>query len=140
MQIAPNLANIFLHPYHHLQAAVASGAATPNTETEENTPYHSDREENGHAAEDTGDRSCTGILTSHPQSRDIQFEKFTLLFHGHMLLEDTNLELNYGRSVLSAMCRVIISDALMSAHSTLCCREVWRWLMSVCDGERGEGK
>ena len=83
-----------------MQAALASGAATPNADTEENTPYQSDREENGqngHAPEDTGERSCTGILTSHPQSRDIQFEKFTLLFHGHMLLEDTNLELNYGR-------------------------------------------
>lgn len=83
-----------------LQAAVASGAATPDLQTEENSPSASDREDNGangHANGDTGERSCTGILTSHPQSRDIQFEKFTLLFHGHMLLEDTNLELNYGR-------------------------------------------
>lgn len=83
-----------------MQAAIASGAATPDLETEENSPSTSDREDggaNGHANGDTGERSCTGILTSHPQSRDIQMEKFTLLFHGHMLLEDTNLELNYGR-------------------------------------------
>ena len=46
------------------------------------------------------ERTCTGILTSHPQSRDIQFENFSLLFHGHELISDTNLELNYGRSVL----------------------------------------
>lgn len=45
------------------------------------------------------DRSTTGILTSHPQSRDIQFESFSLLYHGHELLQDTNLELNYGRCV-----------------------------------------
>lgn len=43
------------------------------------------------------DRSTTGILTSHPQSRDIQFESFSLLYHGHELLQDTKVELNYGR-------------------------------------------
>lgn len=43
------------------------------------------------------DRSTTGVLTSHPQSRDIQFDSFSLLFHGHELLADTKLELNYGR-------------------------------------------
>ena len=43
------------------------------------------------------DRACTGVLTSHPQSRDIHFESFTLLFHGHELLADSTLELNYGR-------------------------------------------
>ena len=43
------------------------------------------------------DRSTTGVLTSHPQSRDIHFESFSLLYHGHELLTDTSLELNYGR-------------------------------------------
>jgi ATP-binding cassette subfamily F protein 2 len=43
------------------------------------------------------DRATTGVLTSHPQSRDIHFESFTLLFHGHELLTDSKLELNYGR-------------------------------------------
>lgn len=42
-------------------------------------------------------RSCTGVLASHPQSRDIQIDSFTLLFHGHELLQDTRLELNFGR-------------------------------------------
>ncbi|CAK0734018.1 ATP-binding cassette sub- F member 1 [Coccomyxa viridis] len=45
----------------------------------------------------TNERSCTSILTSHPQSRDIHLESFTLLFHGHELLVDTDLELNFGR-------------------------------------------
>lgn len=45
------------------------------------------------------DRSTTGVLTSHPQSRDIHFESFSLLYHGHELLADTQLELNYGRCV-----------------------------------------
>jgi ABC-type molybdenum transport system ATPase subunit/photorepair protein PhrA len=43
------------------------------------------------------DRSCTGVLTSHPESRDVHIESFTMLFHGHQLLEDTRLELNFGR-------------------------------------------
>lgn len=46
--------------------------------------------------EDNG-RSCTGVLASHPQSRDIHIDSFTLLYHGHMLLEDSRLELNFGR-------------------------------------------
>ena len=90
-----------------LQAAAATAAANGKEEEpingreEENSPSTSDREENGVAGgaevAAEGERTCTGILTSHPQSRDIHFEKFTLLFHGHQLLEDTNLELNYGR-------------------------------------------
>jgi ATP-binding cassette subfamily F protein 2 len=43
------------------------------------------------------DRSCTGVLASHPQSRDIHVDSFSLLFHGHVLLQDTRLELNFGR-------------------------------------------
>lgn len=42
-------------------------------------------------------RACTGVITSHPQSRDIQIESLTLLFHGHELLMDTELHLNFGR-------------------------------------------
>jgi ATP-binding cassette subfamily F protein 2 len=49
------------------------------------------------AAEDDHGRSTTGVLASHPQSRDIQIDSFTLLYHGHDLLQDTRLELNYGR-------------------------------------------
>eukprot|EP00850_Spirogloea_muscicola_P011026 SM000067S20303 [mRNA] locus=s67:224223:228095:+ [translate_table: standard] len=43
------------------------------------------------------DRICTGVLASHPQSRDIHIESFSLTFHGHELVADTTLELNYGR-------------------------------------------
>ena len=54
--------------------------------------------ENGVNGLHVSDRACTGNLTSHPQSRDIHFESFSLLFHGHELLQDSDLELNYGRS------------------------------------------
>lgn len=39
----------------------------------------------------------TNSPTTKKQSRDIHLESFTLLFHGHELLADAKLELNYGR-------------------------------------------
>ncbi|XP_020593668.1 ABC transporter F family member 1 [Phalaenopsis equestris] len=43
------------------------------------------------------DRTCTGVLCSHPLSRDIRIESLALTFHGHDLIIDSELELNYGR-------------------------------------------
>ena len=43
------------------------------------------------------DRSCTGVLASHPESRDIHIERLSLTFHGAELLCDAKLELNCGR-------------------------------------------
>lgn len=42
-------------------------------------------------------RSCTGVLTSHPDARDVHIDSVTLTFHGVELLKDTRLELNCGR-------------------------------------------
>jgi ATP-binding cassette subfamily F protein 2 len=42
-------------------------------------------------------RTCTGVLTSHPMSRDVHISSFSLSFHGLELLNDTKLELNWGR-------------------------------------------
>ena len=75
----------------------ASKDATPNASTDQLAAL--DISQNG--AEDESGRTVTGVLTSHPQSRDIHIESVTLLFHGHQLLEDTKIELNYGRSVSS---------------------------------------
>jgi ATP-binding cassette, subfamily F, member 2 len=58
------------------------------------------------------DRSVTGVLTSHPQSRDVQIASLSLLFHGHELLMDTDLELNYGRCALCGL-----GCALNAAHA-----------------------
>jgi len=41
-------------------------------------------------------RSCTGVLASHPQSRDIKIDQCTLNFYGGELLTDTKLELTFG--------------------------------------------
>lgn len=42
-------------------------------------------------------RSVTGILTSYKLSRDIKFEQVTISLHGAVLVQDAELELNYGR-------------------------------------------
>ena len=97
-----------------------AAAAKVAEEAENITANGQDTDENGQPIERQmeemvlSERTCGGILTSHPQSRDIQFENFSLLFHGHELIADTNLELNYGRSVLilygSGSCFGSLSD------------------------------
>ncbi|GAB1603570.1 ATP-binding cassette sub-family F member 2-like [Argonauta hians] len=42
-------------------------------------------------------RSCTGVLASHPDSRDLHIDNLSITFHGAELLADTKLELNVGR-------------------------------------------
>jgi len=42
-------------------------------------------------------RSSTGVLASYPLSRDIKIENFSLGLHGSVLIDDTLLELNFGR-------------------------------------------
>ncbi|CCF60334.1 hypothetical protein KAFR_0J02700 [Kazachstania africana CBS 2517] len=43
------------------------------------------------------DRVVTGVLASLETSRDIKLTSVSLLFHGKVLIQDSNLELNYGR-------------------------------------------
>lgn len=43
------------------------------------------------------DITTTSVLAGHPESRDIHLESVTVLYHGHELLTDTQIELNYGR-------------------------------------------
>lgn len=42
-------------------------------------------------------RSTTGVLSSHRRGRDVKITNYSLTFHGNVLFEDTELELNYGR-------------------------------------------
>ncbi|WOL18247.1 ABC transporter F family member 1-like [Canna indica] len=65
-------------------AAASDGAAT-------------DKLANGVDSLRISDRTCTGVLASHPLSRDIHIESLSLTFHGHDLIVDSELELNYGR-------------------------------------------
>lgn len=41
--------------------------------------------------------SSTGVLSSHPESRDIQLTNVSITHHGENILEDTTIELNFGR-------------------------------------------
>jgi hypothetical protein len=45
-------------------------------------------------------RTVSAVITSHPMSRDVHIDQFTLLFHGHELLMDAKVELNHGRCAL----------------------------------------
>lgn len=69
---------------------VAAAAATSHDGTVESVT-------NGVGSLVISDRTCTGVLCSHPLSRDIRIESLALTFHGHDLIVDSELELNYGR-------------------------------------------
>lgn len=43
------------------------------------------------------DRVTTGVLSSLATSRDIKIDSVSLVFHGKVLVQDTSLELNFGR-------------------------------------------
>lgn len=42
-------------------------------------------------------RTCTGVLASSPVSRDVLIQSFSLAYQGKELIQDTTLEINYGR-------------------------------------------
>ncbi|KAA8499275.1 ABC transporter F family member 2 [Porphyridium purpureum] len=52
---------------------------------------------NPEADETLAARTSNGVLMSLPTSRDIKIGMFTLNFHGKVLVEDADIELNYGR-------------------------------------------
>ena len=47
--------------------------------------------------EDITHRTCTGELNMAEGAKDIKVISFSLSFHGENLIEDTDLELTYGR-------------------------------------------
>ena len=74
----------------------SSSASMPRASSSKDVPRASSSKDL--PAAECGGRTVAGILTSHQQSRDIHIESLTLLFHGHDLLVDADLELNFGRS------------------------------------------
>lgn len=79
-------------------AAQSRGKPKPTTDAAENGVENSRATENGASVKlDLSNRSCTGVLASHEQSRDVKIENFSITFHGVELLTDTKLELNCGR-------------------------------------------
>eukprot|EP00252_Welwitschia_mirabilis_P018236 TRINITY_DN4052_c1_g1_i1.p1 TRINITY_DN4052_c1_g1~~TRINITY_DN4052_c1_g1_i1.p1 ORF type:complete len:597 (-),score=136.73 TRINITY_DN4052_c1_g1_i1:315-2105(-) len=82
-------------------AAAKRGAKTASAasskEVEVQTNGRTDQVTDNLSALKLSDRTCTGVLTSHPLSRDIHIESLSVTFHGHELIVDSELELNYGR-------------------------------------------
>lgn len=79
-------------------AAQSRGKSKPAGQATENGVESSNETENGAGVKlDLSNRSCTGVLASHEQSRDVKVENFSITFHGVELLTDTKLELNCGR-------------------------------------------
>ncbi|KAL9253225.1 ABC transporter F family member 1-like protein [Drosera capensis] len=74
-------------------AAAAAGASSRSAAGSEGV----EKVANGVGELKISDRTCTGVLCSHPLSRDIRIESLSLTFHGHDLIVDSELELNYGR-------------------------------------------
>ncbi|XP_020632826.1 ATP-binding cassette sub-family F member 2-like [Orbicella faveolata] len=79
-------------------AAQSRGKPKPAADSTENGVENSSATENGASVKlDLSNRSCTGVLASHEQSRDVKIENYSITFHGVELLTDTKLELNCGR-------------------------------------------
>ncbi|KAL7747447.1 ABC transporter ATP-binding protein arb1 [Sorochytrium milnesiophthora] len=78
------------------KAAAAAGSASNSTSSSANTSVNSLANQLA-GVEIQTQRSCTGVLTSHVDSRDIRIESFTMNFHGVPLIQDSTIELNYGR-------------------------------------------
>ncbi|KAJ7981040.1 ABC transporter family protein [Quillaja saponaria] len=76
------------------KAAVTAASSKATTAAAQN---EADKIANGIGNIQISDRTCTGVLCSHPLSRDIRIESLSVTFHGHDLIVDTELELNYGR-------------------------------------------
>ncbi|KAL6202948.1 hypothetical protein ACLB2K_026652 [Fragaria x ananassa] len=73
----------------------ATAAASSKSASE--SQNGADKLANGVESMRISDRNCTGVLCSHPLSRDIRIESLSVTFHGHDLIVDSELELNYGR-------------------------------------------
>ncbi|KAJ3689380.1 hypothetical protein LUZ61_018544 [Rhynchospora tenuis] len=78
-------------------AAAAKRGGKSASATSSSSSNGVDKASDGVAALKLSDRTCTGVLSSHPLSRDIHIESLSLTFHGHDLIVDSDLELNYGR-------------------------------------------
>ncbi|KAL2938426.1 ABC transporter F family member 1 [Bienertia sinuspersici] len=80
-------------------AAAKRGAKAPTTSkaAAAAAPADVDKVADGVSGLMISDRNCTGVLCSHPLSRDVRIESLSVTFHGHDLIVDSMLELNYGR-------------------------------------------
>lgn len=78
------------------KASSVAGDATPPATSEDALPALS-RLALQESADGISDRVTTGVLASIGSSRDVKVTSVSLVFHGKVLIQDTTLELNYGR-------------------------------------------
>ncbi|GLT65037.1 hypothetical protein SLA2020_374910 [Shorea laevis] len=78
-------------------AAASSSKAAAAAAAAVDSQNGADKLSEGVGSLQISDRTCTGVLCSHPLSRDIRIESLSVTFHGHDLIVDSMLELNYGR-------------------------------------------
>jgi ATP-binding cassette subfamily F protein 2 len=82
-------------------AAKAAREAKSGKSSTKNTPIPS----GNNSTEDLGmdnlklnmDRTATGVYSSQERSRDIKIESYSLNYFGRVLIENANIELNFGR-------------------------------------------
>ncbi len=79
--------------------ADASGESTPGTmtPTESKRAVEIKRLEEQMDKHGLSDRVTTGVLSSLKASRDVKLSSVSLVFHGRVLIQDTTMELTYGR-------------------------------------------
>jgi ATP-binding cassette subfamily F protein 2 len=76
------------------RGSAASSAASSNVDLATETINKLKLQEDKHGI---SDRVTTGVLASLGTSRDAKIDAVSLVFHGKVLLQDSVLELNYGR-------------------------------------------
>jgi hypothetical protein len=99
------------------EAGLKDQAEDVKVEADDKAAAKNGKDENNEDESDSDARTVSAVITSHPLSRDVHIEQFTLLFHGHELLMDAKLELNHGRCVPA-----LASACVRSASCKLRCK------------------
>lgn len=73
-------------------ASSVNGDATPDSKLPEIEKLALQEDKDG-----ISDRVTTGVLSSIETSRDVKIDSVSLVFHGRVLVQDSTLEINFGR-------------------------------------------
>ena len=57
-------------------------------------------------------RNASGILASEARARDIKIQSFSLSFHSKILVEDSTIEMNFGRRYVCVSRAVVVRGPL----------------------------
>ncbi|CAG8599752.1 9311_t:CDS:10 [Paraglomus brasilianum] len=82
------------------QAKKAAKAAAPKNTANGTSTVNETSDANGLSLDSlkiSSERTATGVLESHPLSRDVKIGQYNLSFFGRVLIENATIELNFGR-------------------------------------------